>query len=206
MRKIPLRIEIEKQLEQLKPHPSPRVELEQYTTPANIATELLFTASFIFDDIRGKSVLDLGCGSGRLSIGAKILGASIVIGIDIDPYAIKTARENTGIFDHLKNVNWIIGDLSAIRGVFDTVIMNPSFGTKTRHMDLRFLSVAMALSRIIYSIHKSSSRGFITEYVRSRGFEVSAILSSRLEIPHLFEFHRKPRKLVAVDIFRIVRA
>ncbi|MBS7619255.1 50S ribosomal protein L11 methyltransferase [Candidatus Bathyarchaeota archaeon] len=206
MERIPPRIEIEKMLEKMKPHLSPKVELEQYTTPADIAAELLFTASFIFDDVQGKSIIDLGCGSGRLGIGAKILGAQSVVGIDIDPDAVRTAVNNAKEVIHTDNIYWIIGDISAIRGVFDTVIMNPSFGTKKRHMDVRFLSVSMTLSRVIYSIHKSSSRDFIIEYVRRRGFEVSVVLSSRIKIPRLFEFHRKPSKMVAVDMLRIIRA
>jgi len=205
LQRIPPRIEIEKMLEKLKPHPSPKIELEQYTTPADIAVELLYTASFIFDDIQSKSILDLGCGSGRLAIGAKILGAQRVVGIDIDPDAVRTAINNAKEIIYIDNINWIIGDISVIRGVFDTVIMNPPFGTKKRHMDIRFLSVSMTLSRIIYSIHKSSSRDFIIEYVRRRGFKVSLVLSSRIKIPRLFEFHRKPSKIVNVDVLRIVR-
>ncbi len=45
--------------------------------------------------IQGKeSVLDIGCGSGILSIGALLLGASEALGIDIDETAVKTARQN----------------------------------------------------------------------------------------------------------------
>ncbi len=42
----------------------------------------------------GDAVLDLGCGSGILSIAALLLGASEAIGVDIDPMAEKIAREN----------------------------------------------------------------------------------------------------------------
>ncbi len=50
----------------------------------------------------GESVLDLGCGSGILSIAAILLGAKEAIGVDIDPIAEKIARENAvlnGIFN-----------------------------------------------------------------------------------------------------------
>ncbi|MBS1700290.1 MAG: 50S ribosomal protein L11 methyltransferase [Armatimonadetes bacterium] len=40
------------------------------------------------------SVLDLGCGSGILSIGAKFIGAAKVLAIDIEPLAVEVAREN----------------------------------------------------------------------------------------------------------------
>jgi ribosomal protein L11 methyltransferase len=42
----------------------------------------------------GESVLDYGCGSGILAIAAKKLGAAEVWGVDIDPQAVQTAREN----------------------------------------------------------------------------------------------------------------
>lgn len=43
----------------------------------------------------GASVLDYGCGSGILAIAAAKLGASRVVGIDIDPQALQAARINS---------------------------------------------------------------------------------------------------------------
>ncbi len=44
--------------------------------------------------LQGKSVLDVGTGSGILSIYAVLLGAHPVVGVDIDPAAVDNAREN----------------------------------------------------------------------------------------------------------------
>ncbi|MEM5388701.1 50S ribosomal protein L11 methyltransferase [Paraburkholderia phymatum] len=44
---------------------------------------------------KGESVLDYGCGSGILAILAKKCGADPVIGIDIDPQAVESARHNS---------------------------------------------------------------------------------------------------------------
>lgn len=44
---------------------------------------------------RDLSVLDYGCGSGILAMVAKKLGASKVLGVDIDPQALESARYNT---------------------------------------------------------------------------------------------------------------
>ena len=39
-------------------------------------------------------VLDVGCGSGILSIGAKMLGAAEVVAVDVDPLAVEVTKEN----------------------------------------------------------------------------------------------------------------
>ncbi len=55
-------------------------------------------------DLKGKTVIDFGCGSGILAIAAIKLGASEVIGIDIDPQAIiasKANAERNGVADQL---------------------------------------------------------------------------------------------------------
>lgn len=45
----------------------------------------------------GAKVLDLGCGSGILSIASLLLGATSAIGVDIDPKAVDVAYENAGL-------------------------------------------------------------------------------------------------------------
>ena len=45
-------------------------------------------------DLRGKIVIDFGCGSGILGIAALKLGAARVIGIDIDPQALQASQAN----------------------------------------------------------------------------------------------------------------
>lgn len=43
---------------------------------------------------KNQRVLDIGCGSGILSIAAALLGSGPVLGVEIDPDAVRTAREN----------------------------------------------------------------------------------------------------------------
>ena len=58
----------------------------------------------------GDTVLDIGCGSGILSICASKLGAGEVFGYDIDPVAVKVSRENAQIND-AKNITFGTSDL-----------------------------------------------------------------------------------------------
>ena len=85
--------ELERALQKVAPHTRPKAGLEQYSTPAPVAADMLFTA-YSFGDIGGREVVDLGCGGGILSIGAALLGASKVTGIDVDPEAVADAMRN----------------------------------------------------------------------------------------------------------------
>jgi len=58
----------------------------------------------------GWSMVDLGTGSGILALAAKRFGAGRIIGIDNDPRAIATARENARM-NKIDNVDFKIGDL-----------------------------------------------------------------------------------------------
>ncbi len=71
-------------------------------------------------------LLDLGCGSGILSIAALLLGAKRTVGVDIDPLAVKTAREN-GALNGFGEPEYTIeqGNLTErVTGTFHVVVAN----------------------------------------------------------------------------------
>jgi putative methylase len=189
-------------LSKLKSLQSPKIDLEQYSIPANLAAEMLYIACSIYDDIYGKSVLDLGTGAGRLAIGAQLLGAKRVVGVDVDPSAIAIARSN-GVKVDVK-IEWIIADIEAIRGSFDTVIMNPPFGTRMRHKDRVFLSKALDVGKVVYSLHKRSTRRYLLDFIASKGGIIHGLFEFDLEIPHMFNFHEEEKYSVEVDLYRIL--
>ncbi|CAI5476940.1 unnamed protein product [Closterium sp. Yama58-4] len=64
----------------IHPPPTPstalhQIELEQYPTGPHIASRMLYEIHTRFDDVEGRTVLDLGCGCGTLGIAAAMLGA-----------------------------------------------------------------------------------------------------------------------------------
>ena len=201
------RLDLERALLQAEPHPSPEACFEQYTVPADVASEMLFIAAHINDDVIGKTVIDLGCGTGRLAIGAALLGAEKVVGVDVDKLAVRKARENAERLEFQTKTSWITGDINALRGRFDTVLQNPPFGVQKRSADRRFLLKALELAPAIYSLHKSgeSNRAFIKKFIEANGGKVTSIFQMRLDIPKMFKFHTKRVHQVAVDLYRIER-
>lgn len=74
----------------------------------------------------GETVLDVGCGSGILSIAALLLGASSAFGVDIDALAVKTAVEN-GELNGMKPPAYTVvqGDLvDKVKGQYDVIVAN----------------------------------------------------------------------------------
>jgi len=71
----------------------------------------------------GFDVLDIGCGSGILSIAAMLLGAGRALGVDIDPMAVENARENAA--RNGLSCEFVQGDLAAgVSGQFDVIVSN----------------------------------------------------------------------------------
>src|SRR5208283_5905730 len=138
-KRIIRKLDLELFLSEIALQPSPQAQLEQYTISESIASNMLYLAAYANNNIIGKTVLDLGCGTGRLALGSSYLGADNVVGVDIDRLAIKTAVENSLKVGLAGNVQWIIGDISTIMGRFDTVLQNPPFGVQTREADRAFL-------------------------------------------------------------------
>ena len=62
-----------------------------------------------------QSVIDIGCGSGILSIAALKLGADLVLGVDIDPAAVKSTLENAANNQLESRLEVSLGSVSEIR-------------------------------------------------------------------------------------------
>lgn len=199
------KLDLEMAISEVESHPAPKAYLEQYTIPPAAAAEILYLAAYVYDDIIGKKVVDLGCGTGRLGIGAAILGAKEAVGVDIDRAAVKIAQKNARNMGTKEKAHWIAADVDVLRGYFDTVLQNPPFGVQRRKADRKFIRKALELGRIIYSLHKGGehNRGFIKRFIDKHEGRVTGIFPMDMEIPRLFGFHTKKKHVVKVDLYRI---
>lgn len=71
------------------------------------------------------TLLDMGCGSGILSVAGLLLGAESAVGVDIDALAVKTAIANAGVNGVSDKFTGICGNLAEkVSGKFDVVVAN----------------------------------------------------------------------------------
>lgn len=188
-------------LQRIPPQPSPSPRLEQYATPATTASDILYVAHG-FGDIAGKRVADLGCGTGIFAIGAALLGAEEVTGIDIDGKAIKLAKEQSNAFG-LKNISFHVKDILDFGGAFDTVFQNPPFGSQNKGADIPFLTKAMEVAQVAYTIHNSVTSNYIRKKIIDSGSVITFEKNYKFEIRHMFRFHKKERATFEVTMFRL---
>lgn len=179
---------------------SPKAHLEQYTTPSNIAADILYFAHSM-GDISDKKILDLGCGCGIFAIGAALLGAESIIGIDIDEGAIRCAKENAQTLE--LDIDFRICDITDFNENGYCVVQNPPFGAQKRHADRPFLEKALKLSKVVYSLHLTKTRDFIEKLSNKLKADITHSKSYEFGIDHSFSFHSKERMEFEVTMFRL---
>jgi len=170
-----------------------------------VAAETLYLAAYVHEDIIDKTVIELGCGTGRLAIGAALLGANEVVGVDLEEASVRVAQRNAEKMGVKEKTHWIVADINNVNGTFDTVLQNPPFGVQRRRADRQFITKSLELGSTIYSFHKAgeSNREFIKRFIEEHGGKITTIFPLEMEIPRMFKFHTKKKKITQVDLYRI---
>ncbi len=195
---------LEIMLSQLSGFSAPSPNREQYEISDTVAATMLFTAA-THGDIENRLIFDLGCGPGRLAIGAALLGARQVIAVDIDSKVLNVAEQNAVQLGVQERIEFIAQDIETITAKADTVLMNAPFGVQQVHADRPFLQKALEIGTIIYSLHKASEGGrkFITRFVSELGGRISFVQEMTMALPATMRFHEKKRHNIRVDFYRI---
>jgi putative methylase len=169
-----------------------------------------------FDDIQRNLIVDLGAGTGRLSLSSAFLNPLRILSIDVDPRALAILKENINLFQfenlifplcmNVKNFGitpHFINSLSKI-----TTIMNPPFGVQKRGADRIFLETAFMFSDVIYSIHLANKmvHKFITDYAYKHKWHVDYVLPYTMVLEKTFPFHEQKRKEIEVNLYRFKKS
>lgn len=196
-----------RRLEDVEDFTDPSVELEQYLTPPELAANVLHVAA-LQGDLSGRTVLDLGTGTGMFAVGASFADPSPlrVVGLDRDAAALETARENARRVGD-GPIDWIRADATRppLACSDATVLSNPPFGAQRgrRHADRAFLESARDLGRVSYTVHNRGSQGFVESFAADEGGAVTHAFRAAFPVDRRFAFHDDEERELAVEVFRI---
>jgi len=185
---------------------APRAPLEQYHTPPELAAHIVHLAD-LQGDVADRTVLDLGCGTGMLALGAALRGPDRVVGIDVDPAPLATAVENERRVGAKASIGWIRADATRppVAEGDATVLMNPPFGAQagTEGADRAFLATAADAAGVSYSVHNEDSREFVEAFAADNGGEVTHAVAAAFELPRQFDHHTEAARTIDAEVFRI---
>lgn len=190
-------------LQQLPKPTNPVPHLEQYTTPATIAADMIYTA-YSFGDIQDKVVVDLGCGTGILATGAYLMGAKKVQGYDIDPDVIAIAQNEAAL--HKRSIEFYTQEITSVQTICDTVLMNPPFGAQKANLkaDRKFIEKGFEIASVLYSFHLKKTVPFMEKMVTALHGEITLQKDYDFPIKWIFDFHYKQVVNYKVSLLRIL--
>jgi len=193
-------------LSQLESFDEPSQAAEQYITDSEVAAEMLWQAK-MQGDIEKKRIADLGCGTGILGLGAALLGAQSVIGVETDEAALSLAENNKFLMqdlaDAVLNIQFIEKDVKDFSTKVDTVIQNPPFGTSRKHADRDFLEKACSIAEVVWTFHKESTSKFVESFASDAGFKVTHHFPIEFPLKRTMKHHKRKIHRIKVGCWRL---
>lgn len=146
------------------------IETKQAFGTGTHETTRMIVSTLLNIDLKGKRVLDCGCGTGILGIAASKLGASEVVGYDIDEWSSENAIHNAEL-NGVGNMKVMLGDasvLKSVEGKFDVVLANINRNILLADMPA-FVSIMADESLLILSGFYASDVDLLIEKASSLG-------------------------------------
>lgn len=128
-------------------------------------TTALMVEAMFSEEIKGKSVLDMGCGTGILAILAAKMGASAVDAIDIDPIAIDSVKENIKKNRVKKVITPLCGDASLLEknDRYDIILANINRNILLEDMAVYAISLKKGGSLLISGFYEEDVEMLLNE-------------------------------------------
>ncbi|MFP4038209.1 MAG: METTL5 family protein [Candidatus Nanohaloarchaea archaeon] len=187
--------ELKAKLSRIEGFESPRVELEQYVTPPELAADIVHSCYMQ----QNMTVADLGTGTGILAVGAALLGLDVTA-VELDKKTLEKARENAERFD--VDIEFVEEDVSGFRPgkSFDAVLMNPPFNVQSSE-GLKFWRTALEIGDSVYGVAGKGFRPRLKRLCSEYNHEIVACEAYTVGLPASYEFHTEASRETPVDVY-----
>jgi len=185
-------------LSQVEEFQQPKISLEQYITPPQLASDILHTA-WMQGDIEGRKVVDLGTGTGIFAIGAALLGAKKIVAVEKDEAAIEIAKGNAESLGVKSEIRFVKADIEDFEENCDTVIMNPPFSVHS-DIDIGFIQKAVEIGESVYSVSHPGARKSIKDFVANSDHVLEALEEYEISLPPTYGFHTEENRETEIDV------
>ncbi|MFB6213505.1 MAG: METTL5 family protein [Candidatus Nanohaloarchaea archaeon] len=180
-----MKTELAQKLSRLEGFDSPKIQLEQYPTPPQLAADMIH-AAYMQGDIEGKQVVDLGTGTGILAIGAALAGAEKVVAVEKDSEALEVARENARDAGVQELIDFVQKDVEEFTGDYDTCMMNPPFSVHSELLE-EFYRAAFSVADAVYALGPRDDS--IKEFAREHGHKLLGAEDYSIGLESSYGFH-----------------
>ena len=190
-----LEIELSKIIDDFK---EPKIKFEQYMTPPEIAAFMIHYA-WMKGEIENKKIIDIGAGTGMLGIGAAFLGGNVTM-IEIDKDAYEILKNNVAKTDHeIRLINKNIFDFD-FDEEYDTALINPPFGIKSKNKDMDFIVEASKISKHVFSLHDGSESNInnIKSLFEKNNLKIMESLMMDFNLKSTYPWHEEKNKILKV--------
>lgn len=166
---------------------TPKYALEQYFTPEDVAAEF---ADWINSNcnIKGKTVTELGCGTGMITKALLRHDPKSVVALDVDKDVLIHFQNDYVIFPD--NVTLIHTDVENYDGECDIIVSNPPFGNVKHGILPVFVNKALTYANHIFFLVSTRSLKALVACV-PKDFAILLSTEFSFEIPKMYAHHSK---------------
>ena len=138
-----------------------------------------------FQPVIGKRLLDVGCGSGVLTLAAAALGVDFCLGVDLSRQAVRLARQNSRENGLAAALRLVQGETECLRGPFEVVLANlpwPVQMAKVTELD----RLAAKSGALILSGFRDTQEAELLSHYKARGWSLKRRLTRdqwAIEVP-----------------------
>tara|TARA_X000000368_G_C23032998_1_gene713409 strand:- start:1293 stop:2030 length:738 start_codon:yes stop_codon:yes gene_type:complete len=197
----------------LPQHENKRLELEQYTTPGNLAARWVNEINNASKEgISNFEIIDLGCGNGVLGFGCALMGAKKVTMIDCDSQAIEIAKSGQKVLTEKVNLNTEIKFINSMIGKSEIkipndslIISNPPWGTQRQKADRPILELMFKSNAKEIHIMHTSKITHLIPFANDHGWVAQKMFRTMFILPAIYQHHKQKNSSTEIICWKFTK-